>query len=471
MAEVGCEMEVAPWLLLLRAPIMAGMSTPSPSAPSSDRRFFVPAQAQVRERAVLVGVHFAARAGQPADYADLDELERLAKTAGAEVLSRVEQRRERPDSASLIGSGKAEQLRLLCEDLQSDLVIFDNDLAPAQARNLEKLLGRRVLDRTELILDIFVRHARTQQARLQVELAQYEYLLPRLTRMWKHLERQAGGIGTRGPGESQIETDRRIIRRRVAQLRRDLQRIERRMMTQHKQRQSEYRVALVGYTNAGKSSLMNRIARADVYVKDELFATLDATTRRVESPGAPAFLLTDTVGFIRKLPHHLVESFRATLSEAHDADLLLHVVDVSCEDPIGMKLAVDRVLEEIGAGLQPTQIVLNKIDLVGPERLHELQVEFPKSIAASAQSGDGIEDLLRAVAVRQHDLERLVRLRVPAHEARSIALVHEYTHVESLHWHDDCAWIEARVDGPNFGRILKLSGVELLETARFRRGY
>jgi GTP-binding protein HflX len=243
------------------------------------------------------------------------------------------------------------------------------------------------------------------------------------------------------------------------------------MSTQSKQRQREYRIALVGYTNAGKSSLMNRIAKAHVYVKDELFATLDATTRRVESSGAPPFLLTDTVGFIRKLPHHLVESFRATLSEAQDADLLLHVVDVSGEDPVGMKLAVDAVLEEIGAGSQPVQVVLNKIDLVSTERLHDVQSEFPQSIAVSAQNGAGFEELLQAIAARQHGLERVVKLRIPAEETRSIALLHEYSHVERLEWRNGSAWIEARVDGPGFGRILKLSGVELLETARIRHGF
>jgi len=416
------------------------------------------------ERAILVGVNFTStRPGANNDFADLEELERLADTAGATVVGRMEQRRQSPDVRTLIGKGKAEQINDMAEALDANLVIFDNDLSMPQGRNLEKLIGARIIDRTELILDIFVRRARTRQARLQVGLAQLEYYLPRLARMWTHLERQAGGIGTRGPGETQIETDRRIIRKRITQLKRDLQQIERTMETQNKQRRRHFRVALVGYTNAGKSSLMNRLAESDVLVEDRLFATLDATTRRVETDDAHDFLLTDTVGFIRKLPHHLVESFRATLSEVRDADLLLHVVDACDPDRDGHIEAVEQVLSTISDAPAERVLVFNKIDSLGAERLEALRHEEPDALLTSAVTGDGLDALLAHIDDRLRREERRLIVQVPAGEGRSLAALHELADVVEVTWDGPCATVTLRVDSENYGRVTQLPGVEIIE--------
>jgi GTP-binding protein HflX len=416
------------------------------------------------ERAILVGVNFTStRPGASKDFADLEELERLADTAGAVVVGRMEQRRQSPDVRTLIGKGKAEQINDMAEALDANLIIFDNDLSAPQGRNLEKLIGARIIDRTELILDIFVRHARTRQARLQVGLAQLEYYLPRLARMWTHLERQAGGIGTRGPGETQIETDRRIIRRRITQLKRDLSRIERTMETQNKQRRRHFRVALVGYTNAGKSSLMNQVTEAKVYVQDQLFATLDATTRRVDTTDSHDFLLTDTVGFIRKLPHHLVESFRATLSEVRDADLLLHVVDAGDLDYEGHMEAVEEVLKSLAEDPPERVLVFNKIDTLDPDRLSALRLDHPDALFTSALSGAGLDELLEHIDDRLRREERRLVVQVPAAEGRSLAILHELSDVVELEWDGPCATITLRVDSENYGRVLQLPGVEVLE--------
>jgi GTP-binding protein HflX len=416
------------------------------------------------ERAILVGVNFlSTRPGAPHDFADLDELHRLADTAGADVVGRTEQRRQSPDVRTLIGKGKAEQIRDMAEALDANLVIFDNDLSMAQGRNLEKLVGARVIDRTELILDIFARHARTRRARLQVGLAQLEYYLPRLARMWTHLERQAGGIGTRGPGETQIETDRRIIRKRITQMRRELEHIDRTMETQQKQRSRHYRVALVGYTNAGKSSLMNRLTEAGVYVEDQLFATLDATTRRVETGDAHEFLLTDTVGFIRKLPHHLIESFRATLGEVRHADLLLHVIDSGDADRDGHMVAVEEVLGSVAEAPAERVLVFNKIDTVSPGRLQALRHEQPGALFTSAATGEGIQALLAHVDDRLRQEERRLVLQVPAAEGRSLAVLHEVADVLEIEWVGACAIVTLRVDSTNYGRVVQLPGVEILE--------
>ena len=416
------------------------------------------------ERAILVGVNFTStRVGANNEFADLLERERLADTAGATVVGRMEQRRQAPDVRTLIGKGKAEQINDMAEALDANLVIFDNDLSMPQGRNLEKLIGARIIDRTELILDIFVRHARTRQARLQVGLAQLEYYLPRLARMWTHLERQAGGIGTRGPGETQIETDRRIIRKRITQLKRDLKQIERTMETQNKQRRRHFRVALVGYTNAGKSSLMNCLTESDVYVEDQLFATLDATTRRVETDDAHDFLLTDTVGFIRKLPHHLVESFRATLSEVRDADLLLHVIDACDPDRDGHIEAVEQVLSTISDAPAERVLVFNKIDSLGAERLEALRHEEPHALLTSAVTGEGLEDLVAHIDDRLRREERRLIVQVPAAEGRSLAALHELSDVVQVSWDGPCATVTLRVDSENYGRITQLPGVEIIE--------
>jgi len=346
------------------------------------------------ERAVLVG-----HAGRDHRHLDgsLDELERLADTAGASVLERVIQRRGPIHPGTFVGKGKLQELRDRVEATDGDMVIFDDDLSPAQIRNLEKALQRKVVDRSELILDVFARRARTRESRLQVELAQLEYALPRLTGLWRHLERQAGGIGTRGPGETQLETDRRLVRERIARLKKELAAVERERETQRRRRRREFRAAIVGYTNAGKSTMFNAMTRAQVFVEDRLFATLDATTRQLVSPTRKVALLTDTVGFIRKLPHHLVASFHSTLVEAIEADLLLHVVDAS--DPHFRRQieSVDEVLEEILPAPRPTTLVFNKADRIDEEHAAALRIEYPGSFVVSGRDGSGLDRLRAAI--------------------------------------------------------------------------
>ena len=343
------------------------------------------------ERALLVGHAALDRDGDRAG--SLDELELLADTAGARVSDRIVQRRGTVHPGTFIGKGKLAEVKSKAHDDDVDVVIFDDDLSPAQVRNLEKELDRKVIDRSELILDIFARRARTRESRLQVELAQLEYTLPRLTGMWKHLERQAGGIGTRGPGETQLETDRRLVRERIALLKRELAGVERERETQRNRRRREFRAAIVGYTNAGKSTLFNRLTRAGVLVENRLFATLDSTTRRLVAPDRTVVLVTDTVGFIRKLPHHLVASFHSTLVEAIEADLLLHVVDAS--DPLFRRrmTAVEQVLEKIMSEPRPTTLVFNKADRVDEVFATALRAEFPGSFVVSARTGEGFDGL------------------------------------------------------------------------------
>ncbi len=344
---------------------------------------------------MLVGHAFREGAGLARS---MEELARLADTAGAKVKGTLTQNRGRFHSATFIGKGKLEELKALVADTESDVAIFNDDLAPPQVRNLEKALGVKVVDRSEIILDIFARRARTRESRLQVELAQLEYTLPRLTGMWKHLERQAGGIGTRGPGETQLETDRRLVRERIARLKRALEAVERERETQRRSRRREFRAALVGYTNAGKSTLFNRLTRAQVFVEDRLFATLDATTRQMVSPDRRRVLLTDTVGFIRKLPHHLVASFHSTLVEAIEADLLLHVVDCSDPDMPRQMQAVEKVLEDILESPRPTTLVFNKADLLhDPDSEAGLRARFPGAFLVSARTGDGLDGLREAL--------------------------------------------------------------------------
>jgi GTP-binding protein HflX len=346
------------------------------------------------ERAVLVG--HSARDGGALDRS-LAELALLADTAGAQVMGTVTQRRGPVHPATFIGKGKVLELKQLAGQNDADVVIFDDDLSPAQVRNLEKATERKVVDRSELILDIFAKRARTRESRLQVELAQLEYTLPRLTGMWKHLERQAGGIGTRGPGETQLETDRRLVRERIARLKRALGAVERERETQRRRRRREFRAALVGYTNAGKSTLFNALTRAQVFVENRLFATLDATTRQMVSPDRRIALITDTVGFIRKLPHHLVASFHSTLVEAIEADLLLHVVDASDPD-WRRQIAAEQALEEILETPRPTLMVFNKVDRIADDTIADgLRAEFDGCHVVSALTGDGLDRLRETV--------------------------------------------------------------------------
>ncbi|MFI5371816.1 MAG: GTPase HflX [Candidatus Eisenbacteria bacterium] len=350
------------------------------------------------ERAVLVGHAGRGLAGAHDLERSLDELALLADTAGACVVGRLAQRRGAIHPATFIGKGKVDELKDQATERDADLVVFDDDLSPAQVKNLEKALGRKVIDRSELILDIFAKRARTRESRLQVELAQLEYTLPRLTGMWKHLERQAGGIGTRGPGETQLETDRRMVRERIARLKRELAAVERERETQRRRRRREFRAALVGYTNAGKSTLFNTLTRSDVFVENRLFATLDATTRQMVSRDRQVALITDTVGFIRKLPHHLVASFHSTLVEAIEADLLLHVVDASDRAFPAHVRAVQQVLEDLEVKPRETRLVFNKIDLVTDEGLRAaLAASDPDAFLVSAKDGDGLDALRRFV--------------------------------------------------------------------------
>ena len=335
------------------------------------------------EKAVLIGL-ITPDVTKDQAYEYLDELAFLADTAGAKPVRNFTQKLPHPDNKTFLGKGKIEEVRLYAEENEIKLIIFDDDLSPSQIRNIEKIFGEdtKVLDRSNLILDIFASRAQTAQARTQVELAQYQYLLPRLTRMWTHLERQKGGIGMRGPGETQIETDRRIIKDKIALLKKKLEKIDKQSFTRRKGRQDMIRVALVGYTNTGKSTLMNTLAKSDIFAENKLFATLDTTVRKVVIGNLP-FLLTDTVGFIRKLPHQLVESFKSTLDEVRESDLLLHVVDISnpkFEEQIEI---VNKTIIELGVMGKPILIVFNKIDAYTftPKEEDDLTPILPENIS------------------------------------------------------------------------------------------
>jgi GTP-binding protein HflX len=348
-----------------------------------------------RERAILAGRETRTRRGENGHF--LTELRLLAETAGAQVRGEVLQRRGPIRASTFLSKGKIEEVRVLSGEEQATLLLLDDDLSPAQSRNLGEQLNMKVVDRSGLILDIFSRRARTREARIQVELAQLEYLLPRLTRMWEHLSRLGGGIGTRGPGETQLEVDRRRIRERIAKLKRELERVVKERRVQRRGRRGCFKVSLVGYTNAGKSTLFNTLTRASVYVEDQLFATLDPTTRVFSIGRDTRALLTDTVGFIRKLPSHLVISFRATLEEVTEADLLLHVVDATEPDIDAHIQAVEAVLDSIGALGRPRLSVFNKIDAVSDEvSVLGLRAGYPGAVFVSALTREGIPELREA---------------------------------------------------------------------------
>jgi GTP-binding protein HflX len=379
----------------------------------------------VRQRALLVGTGADTLTVDEAE-ASLSELALLTDTAGAEPVEAVLQRRDTPDPATYIGSGKADELRGLSDALDVDVVVFDDELTPAQQRNLEKLFARDVVDRVALILDIFAQHARSQEGMVQVELAQLRYRLPRLRGRGIELSQQAGGIGTRGPGETQLEVDRRRIQRRMTRLEADLVRLARTRATQRKARRRRglVTVALVGYTNAGKSTLLNRLTAADALVEDQLFSTLDPTTRRLPLTGGETVLLSDTVGFVRKLPHELVEAFRSTLEEVVDADLLLHVVDGSSSTAGGQIEAVREVLRDIGAAQLPELVVVNKLDVAAPDAVDDLLAAHAGAVAASAATGEGVDKLREALADRLRALARIVELAVPYERGDVIAALH-----------------------------------------------
>lgn len=410
------------------------------------------------ERAVLVGIEWR-QSSWPVDRS-LDELERLADTAGAVVVGRLTQRLERPVPKSFIGSGKVEELKSLVGRLEADVVIFDEDLTPAQQSHLERAVGEpvKIIDRTALILDIFGLHAKTREGRLQVQLAQLQYLLPRLRGMWSHLakEQTRGGIGSRfGQGESQLEVDRRLIRNRISSLRRELKELERRRAVQAKGRveSDAFRIALAGYTNAGKSTLLNALTGSDVLSQDKLFATLDPTTRAYTLPGGRIVTLTDTVGFIQKLPHGLVEAFKSTLSEVLGADLILKVIDVSDEDRHRHEEAVDRVLDEIGAGERPSLTVYNKIDLLDPEEVGLLRARMPRAVFFSARTGDGLDLLLDRLSAEAAANDRLISADVPYREGGLLKLVHEQGQLISEEYLADRVRIVAKVPARIAGRL------------------
>ena len=381
-----------------------------------DRRF--------RERIVLVGVVFPWVSANAVD-AGLDELALLVSTAGADVVGRVVQRRQSPDPATYVGQGKANELHELAEAVDADTVVFDEELTPAQQRDLEKILGRTAIDRTAVILDIFAQNARSQEGKAQVELAMLRYRLPRLRGRGHQLSQQAGGIGTRGPGETQLEVDRRRLLRRMTSLEAELRHVAATRHTQARwrQRSRQRTVSLVGYTNAGKSTLLNALTDADVVVGDRLFSTLDPRTRRLALPGGEMVLASDTVGFVRKLPHQLVEAFRSTLEVVSQADLLVHVVDGSAEDAEAQIDAVRDVLGEIGADDVPELLAVNKADR-DPHGAAQLAGRHPGAVVVSATTGVGLEALVRAVGDRLRAADTVVDLLVPFERGDVLAAVH-----------------------------------------------
>ena len=407
-----------------------------------------------RERIIVVGVSFPPHDDEEVE-ASLDELALLVDTAGADVVGRVVQRRDRPDPATYIGSGKVDEIRELAEATDCDTVVFDDELTPAQQFNLEKQLGRTAIDRTAVILDIFAQNAHSQEGKAQVQLALFRYRLPRLRGKGRSLSQQAGGVGTRrGPGETQLEIDRRRITRLIHKLEAELRHIAHVRDTQRKaRRRSRLRhVVIVGYTNAGKSTLLNRLTDAGVLVEDRLFATLDATTRRLQLPGGESVLLTDTVGFVRKLPHQLVQAFTSTLDVVAEGDLLVHVVDASGPDPEGNIDAVRQVVGEIGGEDVPELLVFNKAD-VEPERAKQLSVDHPGSVMISARTGEGVEELLLRVGDRLRSLVPAVPLFVPYSRGDVLAAVHRSGEVLSETAEDDGVRMSARLEASELSRF------------------
>ncbi len=401
----------------------------------------------------MVGVQIGSASQQKLSLEDsLNELELLAETAGIEVVATLTQHLDSPNSKTFIGSGKVEELKLLADELDVQTVLFDEELSPRHQRELEEVLGKNIklLDRTALILDIFAQHANTKEGMLQVELAQLEYRLPRLTRAWTHLARQAGGgagrtgsvggVGLRGPGETQLEVDRREIKTKIAKLNDELDKVR-----EHRSRHRDHRrktnipvVALVGYTNAGKSTLLNTLSHADIYVADQLFATLDPTTRQLELPSGQTVLLSDTVGFIQKLPAELVAAFRATLEEIAESDLLVHVVDISHENARMQRLTVLETLNEIGAGDIPILTVYNKIDRLEKDELREAQASLePGALMISAKNGDGLGEVLSAIGQALFADYENVTVLLPYEQGQLVSIFHEKGHVESIQHQSD----------------------------------
>jgi GTP-binding protein HflX len=418
--------------------------------------------ASPRERTFLVGVEVFGHSQLLTLEDSLAELSLLADTAGLEVVGEMTQKMARPNAVTFIGSGKVEELKALAEETLAQVIIFDDELSPRHQRELQEHLGEsvRILDRTALILDIFAQHARTREGQLQVKLAQYEYYLPRLTGQWTHLERQAGGgggrsgsvggVGLRGPGETQLEVDRRSIRHDISHIKEELEKVRAHRMRYRAQRKRSRipTISLVGYTNAGKSTLLNRVTKSDVFVADQLFATLDPTTRRLELPGGYQALLTDTVGFIQKLPTTLVAAFQATLEEIAESDLLLHVVDISHPNAMNQAESVQQTLEGINASHVPIITVLNKIDrLSDPESARRVVEHFPQAVAISARTGDGIGDLLARIHDGLYETLTPTLVRLPYQQGQLISLFHEFGQVDRLEHGRKGVLIQGRIPG------------------------
>ncbi len=402
---------------------------------------------RIAEKAILVGLEQHGTSHW--DLQDsLSELKLLAMTAGAQIVETVVQKLEKPTAPYYIGKGKAEEIARQCRAANATSVIFDDELSPAQGRNLEEVTSCKVLDRTQLILDIFAQRAQTREGRLQIELAQLQYLLPRLTGMWTHLSRQSGGIGTRGPGETQLEVDRRRVQERISRLERDLKDVRKNRTVQREGRlRHNWPVtALVGYTNAGKSSLLNRLTGSHVLAENKLFATLDPTTRQFVLPNRQKMLLTDTVGFIRKLPHTVIESFKATLEEVALADLLIHVVDLSHPHFREQMAAVDATIRELDAAGKQTLLIFNKIDAVAdPAIVRATLQHHPGSVAVSARTGEGIDTLVEEFELRLGAWRMRVEFCIPASESAALAELHRVGHVLAMRYEDNVAVVTAHV--------------------------
>ncbi|MEM7783293.1 MAG: GTPase HflX [Planctomycetota bacterium] len=391
----------------------------------------------------------------PVEMNPLEEIEGLAETAGAIVMSGMVQRREKPDNSTFLGRGKVEELKNLVEFHAADVVLFDNDLSPGQNRNLEKALNVKVLDRTEVILDIFATHAQTYESRLAVELAQLEYSLPRLKRMWTHLSRLKMGVGMRGPGEKQLETDRRLVEKRIHDLKLELKKVELRKERQVASRKGTMTVSLVGYTNAGKSTLMNSLTTAEVLAEDKLFATLDTRTRRLTLPSWGPILLSDTVGFIRNLPHSLIASFKATLEETRQADLLLHVADVSNPKVNDQIRAVYDVLKELDIEEKDTLLVLNKADQVTqPGVIEKILLRYPQAVAVSAKTKENFANLHRVVSEALSRSFKDVDIEMPVGNGKLLAFLADKGEIKSSRFGEDAVRVHCRIPQKYLGRIV-----------------
>jgi len=407
-----------------------------------------------KEKVLLVGIYgLSSEKFQAEEH--LEELALLTDTAGGIPVAKVLQQRNRPDVSSYVGKGKLTELKGQMSALGAKTIIFDDDLSPTQIRNVEKVTDAKVLDRSALILDIFASRAQTAAAKTQVELAQLQYLLPRLTRYWTHLSRQSGGIGTKGPGETQIETDRRIIGQRIGVLKSKLEKLDKQRTTQRKSRDQMTRVSLVGYTNAGKSTLMNALTDSGVFAENRLFATLDSTVRRHQLR-THEILLSDTVGFIRKLPHHLVQSFKSTLDEVREADLLIHLVDGSStmvHEYIGV---VEQTLKELKSNNKQTLLVFNKVDRMDDEQHEMLRGEYPNALYISAIRGIGLSELEEAIEQEIESNYIQVDLDIPIQAYKAVAFIHEHAHVQNEKYTGEFVHITCRIDEKDFKQLSKM---------------